>query len=42
MANVIKNYLAAEQRLLLFSIVFPCKEITLMLTAEATGHTCLI
>lgn len=42
MANVIKNYLAAEERMLLFSIVFLCKEITLMLTTEVTGHTCLI
>lgn len=42
MANVIKNYLAVEERILLFSIVFLCKVITPMLTIEATGHTCLI
>lgn len=42
MANVIKNYLAAEKRMLLFSVVFLCEEITLMPTTAAIGHTCLI
>lgn len=28
MSNVIKNYLAAEERMLLFSIVFLCRDNT--------------
>lgn len=42
MANVIKNDLAVEERILLFSILLLCKEITLMLTTEAIGHACSV